>query len=556
MTSAQASSAPTVERGIAWLGRIQPVRLVQLLAIVPILSTVDLVQASSQLQWFDYWTGLARFTEADGSLRPLDLFFYANSHVPAIPSLISWINVQLTGGLAHALGYYDIAVVIAQLLLLRWLLPRERLGAWTFSLLVVAFAVLLFAPQGAWNFSRAASGTAWLTANLLALIAIVLAARGRLLWAILFAGLASITYGTGLMAWPAVVLVTALKRAWGWRSWALVASGVVTLTVYALQRPPGGSSTVSSDLNDIARRTLQTVGSVINPNPDVALIAGAAGIGIAGFLAVSCWQRLELRDDAVPWVALATYAILAALLIGLVRGGYHDENLGVTSRYASLSILLWIAVLALGALRFQRDVRAWPLGFVVVALAFASGQPTLDGMRRAGLPQDELAIALRMNVSTGYPYAPRPEDVALFKSMGHYPFSSDFAGDCGLLGRRIERDSIVPPSTTSTGNLDRFDVAYNAESVRLAGWYASIGGDTRCVVFTDASLRVIGAAAYGYERPDLRAVTPTGEIDLGFYGVARSGAAEYRAFAVLDGHDGLYEVPGALSEPDRESSSG
>src|SRR5918998_2102576 len=116
MTSAQTSrsGAPlTVERrSPARRHRLQPVELVQLLAIIPILVIVDLVQASSQLQWFDYWSALARFMGPEGSLRPLDLFFYSEGHVPAIPGLIAWLNVQLTGGLAHALGYYDVAVVI------------------------------------------------------------------------------------------------------------------------------------------------------------------------------------------------------------------------------------------------------------------------------------------------------------------------------------------------------------------------------------------------------------------------------------------------------------
>jgi hypothetical protein len=517
---------------------------------------VGLVQASSQLQWFDYWSTLARFMGPEGGIRPLDLFFYHEGHVPAIPGLIHWLNVHVTGGLAHALGYYDIAVVIAQLLLLRSFLPRKRLGVWTFSLLVVAFAVLLFAPQGAWNFSRAASGTAWLTANLFALIAIALAVRGRLLWAILFAGFASITYGTGLMAWPAIVLVAALRGSWGWRSWALVGTGVVTLAVYALNRPPATSTTVGWDLNDIARRLMQVVGSVIDPTPDIALVAGAAGIAIAGFLAVTSWQRPELRGDALPWLALATYAILAALLIGLTRGGLHDPNLGVTSRYASLSILLWIAVLGLAALRFHRDARLWAFGFAIVALAFASGQPTMDGMRHAGLPQDELAIALRLDVSAGYTYAPRPSDIALFKSADHYPFTDDFHGDCGMLRRRLDRDAIVSPSATSTGNLDRFEAAYNADSVRLAGWYGSSEGETRCVVFTDESLRVIGAAAYGYQRPDVVGRSPADGNEVGFIGVARSGADEYRAFALLDGRDGVYEIPGALSERTQEKGSG
>jgi hypothetical protein len=168
-------------------------------------------------------------------------------------------------------------------------------------------------------------------------------------------------------------------------------------------------------------------------------------------------------------------------------------------------------------------------------------------MRAAGLPQDELAIAMRMDVASGYQYAPSARHIPLFQSVDHYPYSSDFDGDCGMMGRRIDRASVIPPSATSKGNLDRFETPYNPETVRMAGWFGSADGPTRCVLFTDESMRVVGAAATGYVRPDLATGgTPTGSFDLGFYGVARDGADEYRAFAVVSGRDGVYEIPGSL----------
>jgi hypothetical protein len=134
--------------------------------------------------------------------------------------------------------------------------------------------------------------------------------------------------------------------------------------------------------------------------------------------------------------------------------------------------------------------------------------------------------------------------------MGHYPFSSDFEDDCGLLGRRINRNSVVPLGASEKGNLDRFDTARNAESVRLVGWFGSAAGDTRCVVFTDQSLQVIGAASTGYDRPDVAPLgSPTGSLDLGFVGPATSGAEEYHAYAVVDGKPGVYEIPGTLEAP-------
>lgn len=556
MAGVEAPAGPRTasERLTVRLRRVQPAALVQLLAIVPLLVMIDVVLNSSELPWFDYWEGFTRYTTPDGGLKPLDLLFFANGHVVAVPALIQWVNFQLTGGLGHALGFFVIATVVAQFFLLRSFLPRpSELGAWWHSLLVVAIAVLLFAPQGAWNFSRSASGAAWLTANLLTIIAMAFATRGRYLAAIPFAGLASLTYGTGLMAWPALVVIAVLRGNWGRRSWATVAGLAATFVTYLIARPDGtGAGSDGFAPNDVARRVLQVLGSVLSPDPELAPIAGAIGLGLAGFLVVVCWRDRALRQQAIPFIALAVYASLAAALIGLARGGLHDDELGVASRYASLSILLWISVLVLFTLRYRHDARAWIVGFVVTALAFASGQPTLTAMSESSLNQNELAIAMRLGLANGYLYAPPPETIPMFKRIGHYPFTSSYDEDCGLVGKRIDSTSVQQPKPGTTGHLDRFEPALNPQSVRMSGWFGSREGKVKCVVITDTSLRVIGASAVGYERPDLAEATPTGDIDLGFVGVA-PGGDEYRALAIVDGEESHpYAVPGSLASGPQE----
>jgi hypothetical protein len=530
--------------------RFHPASAVELLAIVPVLVTVALVHSSSQLQWSDYWSSLLLYTSPTGGLKPLGLFFYHEGHVPALPSLIFWINSHLTHGLAHPLGYYDIAVVVGQLLLLRSLLPSPaRLGRWWHALLVVALAVLLFAPQGAWNFSRAASGTAWLTANLFMIIAIALAYRGKLLWAALPAALASISYGTGLMAWPAAIAVGALRRrGWGWQGWALVAAAVVTIgTYFARYHHPESQSAIGFNPNDSARRMLQVAGSVLTPDPELAVIVGAIAFGLAGFLVVMALRSAAVRPLALPWIGLVVWAVLAMAMIGAARGGVAPDDLGVAGRYASLAILLWSAVLVLCVLLFRPAPWVWLGGFVVAALAFAGGQPSVEALRVSTLNQNQLAVAIRLGVSEGDPLAPAPRAIPVMKKLGQYPFASSFHTDCGLLGKTIDRGSLAPPDPKSAGHLDRFEPPTNSRSVRLTGWFASEDAKTRCVVFTDQNLRVVGAAATGYERADLiPARPPTASFNLGFQGPALAGAHEYHAFAVLDGGGGIHEVPGVL----------
>jgi hypothetical protein len=551
MSGVEAPVAPRSSRARVTdrLRGVEPAALVQLLAIIPMIVMLDVVLDSSQLPWFDYWDAFTIYTAPDGDLKPLDLLFFANGHVVAVPALIQWINFQLTGGESHAIGFYVMAIVVAQFFLLRSFLPRPpALGAWWYGLLVVAIAVLLFAPQGAWNFSRAASGAGWLTANLLTIIAIAFAVRGRYLAAIPFAGLASISYGTGLMAWPVLLAIVLLRGRWSWRSWAVVGGLAATFLTYMIARPPGtGAGSDGFAPNDIARRVFQVLGGVLSPDPEIAPIAGAVGIGLASFLIVACWRERSLREQALPFIAVAIYAACAAGLIGIARGGLHEDDLGVASRYASLSILLWLSIVVLFALRYRHDARAWIVGFVVTALAFASGQPTVNAMRASTLSQDELAIAMRLGLSEGYTYAPSPEAVPMFKAIGHYPFTSEFDDDCGLLGKRIDAGSVQQPQAGTAGHLDRFEPAANPRSVRIAGWFGSQDGAVECVVLTDGSLRVIGAGSIGHVRPDVATASPTGDIDLGFVGVAPAGEDEYRAFAIVDGEeDRPVAVPGIL----------
>ena len=151
----------------------------QLLALLPPLLMFRMVRKSSDLQWFDYWTILPRIVNPDGSLAIRGLLTFTEGHILAGPQRhLFWLNVRFFDGVNRTLGYYVIAVVLAQVLVLRAALPRALdIGQWWYSGLVIGISILLFAPQGVWNFTRAMSGTAWLTANLFSVAAIVLAAR-------------------------------------------------------------------------------------------------------------------------------------------------------------------------------------------------------------------------------------------------------------------------------------------------------------------------------------------------------------------------------------------
>jgi hypothetical protein len=536
-----------------WGRRIPVARLLQLLAIVPALVMVDVVRNSSDLQALDYWTVFPQVVSPTGSLEVSNLLHFHEGHVLGIPGVLYWANWKLFDGVNRTLGVYVIGVVVAQVLLLRAMLPKaSRLGQWAYSGLVVAFSVLVFTPQGAHHFGRAMSGTAWLTANLLSLCAIFLAHRRRPLAAIPFAVAATVCYGTGLMAWPAILVVTALRSRWAWRQWVLLGSAVAVVGTYAaLYERPQSQASTSMQPNEVLHRTAQVLGTVVSADPDIAVLAGVVGVVLAAALTVTA---VRTRTDGIaPWVGLAVYAGGGALLIGGARGGINGDTVGVSSRYASSSALLWAAVIVL--IVVVVGTRAWVAvgGLVLAGVCYVGGQQALADVREFAVDQDGMAVAIRMDVARGSIYFPFAGEPWLLDELDHYPFSPGFDIDCGLLDTSVDDLRVVPMTPEMKGSLDvnpPSNGRFLPPTVELSGWVVTPGADPRCIVFADESGTVVGAAGYGIERPELlrQVGAPGGDFNRGFRGPARGPAESYRAYVMLEDDDGvLYELPGEVA---------
>ena len=86
----------------------------------------------------------------------------------------------------------------------------------------------------------------------------------------------------------------------------------------------------------------------------LGLGAGLAFSGLAASTAIRFWRMPEL---IMPWIALGTFAGATALLTAAGRVGMGTEQ-GFASRYATVGLLLTIALVPLGLLAY----RAWPAG--------------------------------------------------------------------------------------------------------------------------------------------------------------------------------------------------
>jgi len=525
------------------------------LALAPAISMLVIVQGGNPMQWLDYWDVLPRVTNSDGSFAPRGMFEYQNEHPVAIPALIYWVNAHLTGGSNVALGTLVVAIVAAQVAILGWALPRRitTVFAWRAAFVAVA-AALLFATRGTHNFLLAMSGTAWLTANLFAIIALFVAWRRGPLLALPFAALASLSYGTGLAVWPVLVLLAVLERRPRWLVAATAGATVVAAGAYLLgYEAPDQVAQEDRTLVGFASRICEVLGSPFTENLDLAGMLGAGLLGLTGFAVWSAWRRGVLADVA-PWIGLGAYALLGAAFISISRSGGAVEN-STSSRYVSLGALAWLATLVLVAAVFPARPVAVAGAAVAAVVALVGGHATIEEIRALRFESDAIATALRLGAVPDPNYVYFNDDaVAILPRLDHYPFNDDYDLDCGLLGERLDPatldrtiDQGGPPVTE--GWLDGYVTSEFTGVARVSGW-AGTSRDIRCILLVDGRGEVVGTATHGVDRPDLRGATHFQAW--GFTGVARQPPLDetLRAVVLLEGDHPPVVLQGRLSGAD------
>ncbi len=547
---------------------------VELLALLPLLLVLRRVMAAPLMPYQDYWDTLYRITNADGSPHWRGFFTYQNEHPFTIPSVLFYLGARLGDGDNRTLGYYTVLVTAISALLLRRLLPRAwspMARAWV----TVAISFVLFCPAGLWNFVRGMSGTAWLTANLFAIVAIMLATRRRTVLALVAACLAVLSYGTGFGAFVGIAVVAFVLRQGRWRVLAplglLAATGAIWVATSNGGTSGGG---VSHDPALLASTFLSNLGLLWAPTvTEAGALLGAAGLVVLAVSAGIVWRRSSApaalgadtatldadpnpttdapaastgsdgtRDDELaPWWGLAAYAIVAAALISLGRSEAFD-GVGVQSRYVSLPALFWVAVLVIG-LRVLLTRQLLMTQVTVVAatvLVFYAQSTPLANQAVAEQPtQNLLATAVRLDAadSFGARFQHPNELVPRLKALGDYPFDGRYSLGCGGLepGDRIDVSAARPVPRTA-GRID--SDALTVDSRVLRGWLQTTA-EVRCVLLVDRAGTVVGGGTYGFSRPDVAAATGRADTAVGWSAVA---PPQQRDVQVVVGFDTGYRT--------------
>ena len=541
----------TVSEGRSWGSTLLAsnqrwlVRLVYVLALLPAIYTIRKVHQSPLMPFQDYWTSLVRITNPDGSLHLRGLFSYQNEHPFFVPNVVYYLDARFFDGTNRVTGYYSVFAAILTVVLLRVILPRQWSPLARASA-TLAISTIVFCPSGLWNFVRGMSGAAWLSANVLAIAAIVLASRRRTIPAVIVAAFSILSYGTGFGAPIAISLVALLRRDRWWRCALPVGLLAAASIVYALTSNGGSTGTSSTrDPALFASTMLSNLGMLWDPSGGpTALLFGAFGLLLLAVTLAMTWRRNDLAD-LIPWWGVATYSIVAAALISLARSEVFGGD-GVQGRYASLSALFWIAVIVV-TLRvyLARRPLALQVGAVsAIALVFLAGSPPLMQQAVSTDPkQDLLATAARVNAAG--PFAPifpyRQLVIPRLEALGDYPFDSKYSLGCG---------GLVPGDTIDTTKLRTLQVSYQngtaghfdtdaitADARRMTGWIRRGAMTPKCVLIIDAAGKIVGGGTGNVIRADLPGV----RTNVGFDAVAPSSALDARLVIGYD--DGLWLDP-------------
>lgn len=544
--SAAAREAGSVARLDRWIRRNWPQVVVAVLASIPAFRMLAWISSGTHVQFADYWVFLSELINPDGSVHWGALTEFQGQHILSIPFLIYLINIWLFGGSNIALGFIVVGVVLAQLVVLwSWLRRLEHVPFVLQGALLVLASALLFSPYGAWNFLKAMSGTAWLTSNLMVMIAIHLAVRGRLGASMAAAVLATLTYGTGVLVWPVLVFVAIVRRDSVRAIVTVSAAAVAMFGGYMVVRSSQvWTDTVKAvDPVDIIPGVARMLGRLAGVHPHVVLIVGTTVLISSIALAVLGLRRF--RDQSLPFVALLSYGVLAAGQIAYGRGGDAVN----ASRYTSLVALVWVAtaVLLIAVVR-SYDSEGWarPLSaalFVAVCLVAVSSPFRGQVEIRRSLDESahivRLSDAQRLKISQGSRWfflIEQPDVDDRLERIGHHPFDGRWNADCGWLDRSFDQ-----PTAPAVGEARYPGRSGLPDGIRIVGWLDVGDAEVDCLILLDDADTVVGV---GRTYPDVEVERG---IDLTAYAPLTSDPA--RMVAHLPGSDEWVELPIAGSPP-------
>lgn len=292
-----------------------------------------------------------------------------SGHRLVFPGLIQKANwFWFHANLAHL-----IAINVGALIVSAWLLTRaaaaeltSRLGRWVLTAVVLALLLWLGQRSANWGFGLTYT---------LAVLGVVGACycvhrctwpdaawgKSWLAGALFFALVASLSWGSGIVIWPVLVLLGLALRLSRYRLLVLFLAGAAVVTAFLIPAPGDQASGLPwpGDIHAVfiaSNRALGVLGNMpahllapfINGSPEVlsrwARALGGAGLCSLAGLGVVWWRSRPVQNWILPSFGVCLFVVGTALIIGLARGGNLGPASGLVPRYRIFSTLFWAAL--------------------------------------------------------------------------------------------------------------------------------------------------------------------------------------------------------------------
>jgi len=170
-----------------------------------------------------------------------------------------------------------------------------------------------------------------------------------LILAMIFAIIASYSFGSGLLTWV-VLIVLSIQKQRPWKETITLASAfvaIIWLYFYGYIKPAHHPSLFYPILHPyyFIRYILAYIGSPLGygNGKNLSIIIGFSLVTLvcAAIIHLKRHSKEEL-DKLSPWLALALYAFLSACMIGIGRTGFGVRQ-AISSRYTTISSLFIIS---------------------------------------------------------------------------------------------------------------------------------------------------------------------------------------------------------------------
>ena len=338
-----------------------------LIAILPVAIIVRLISDYGvNVPYGDEWSLIPLFSKwNDHQLAFADIFRQHNEHRIFFPKLIYLAFAQLTHWNVRAEMFFSVLLCCGTSAGIYILLKRTVPGTAKKHLLLWALSnLLIFSPVQAenwlWGFQLQIFIPTFCLVASLAVLGSRLRHGTKFLAACLLAIVATFSFGGGLLLCPIILGYLALqleKRGWLMLGGAIF---ILLMVLYFLRyhrQPVLGPQT--GDPLDYLVYFVGFNGSALGRIPIQQPLVLAGIIGASAFIiyvaACGLFVRLagESLRSAAPWLALGAYAICSAALAAYTRISWGPRQ-SLDSRYASISVNLYVALIALIAIASQQ----------------------------------------------------------------------------------------------------------------------------------------------------------------------------------------------------------